>query len=315
MMQSLTIVTPALNEAENIQRFIEQADKFALEKTNRFDVSLIIVDDGSIDGTAYRASNTFNKLSSNIKVRVIRLGINRGQSTALFVGLEKSNSDLTATMDCDGQHTFEVLDQLIARLLENANVHVAAARQTRVNQAWLKQFLSAKFYTALAFFSGIEIESNVGEFRVFDRQTIEMLKSVKDKTQVIRFMLARLKVRQVFVDYEPDKRWSGKTKYSFQKMIKLAGQSISTTTLRPLHLATFASITFLLISAFGIGYSLFSFAVGRTVPGWTSLQVPMLLGFGIILSVISIQNVYLSRIHEIINDYPRYQIETDVSNK
>jgi dolichol-phosphate mannosyltransferase len=313
-MQSLTIVTSALNEAENIERFVKKADNFALAQRDVLEVNLIIVDDGSTDGTSFRASKTFSSLDSNIKIRIIRLGSNRGQSAALFLGIQLSNSDLTATMDCDGQHSFEVLDLLLQRLSESPNSHVAAARQTRVNQGPLKRILSAKFYSLLALVSGIDIEPNVGDFRVFDRLTLELLKSVRDKTQVIRFILARLKVSQSIVDYEPDKRWAGKTKYSFWKMIKLAGNSISTTTLRPLHLATFASILYLLVSAFGITYSLFSYMAGRTLPGWTSLQIPMLIGFGIILAVMSIQNVYISRVHEIINDFPRYQIDSDVSN-
>jgi dolichol-phosphate mannosyltransferase len=313
-MQSLTIVTSALNEAENIERFVRTADKFALTKRDVLEVNLIIVDDGSTDGTSFRASQTFHSLNSSIKIRIIRLGSNQGQSIALFVGIQHSNSDLTATMDCDGQHSFEVLGLLLQRLSDNPNNHVAAARQTRINQGPFKKILSAKFYSSLALISGIEIESNVGDFRVFDRQTLDLLKSVRDKTQVIRFILARLKVSQSIVDYEPDKRWAGKTKYSFWRMIKLAGTSISTTTLRPLYLATVASILYLLVSAFGIAYSLFSYMAGRTIPGWTSLQIPMLIGFGVILAVMSIQNVYISRVHEIINDYPRYQIESDVSN-
>jgi glycosyltransferase involved in cell wall biosynthesis len=95
MTERLAIVIPALNEARAIGQVIEAIDK----RCAGLPYELVVVDDGSTDGTA--------EVAERFGARTIRHRHNRGYGAAIKTGIRSVDTDFVLTMDADGQHRAE----------------------------------------------------------------------------------------------------------------------------------------------------------------------------------------------------------------
>jgi dolichyl-phosphate beta-glucosyltransferase len=91
----ISIVIPALNEATKIRFDAEAAASFI--KDTGFNGEVMIVDDGSTDGTAEAARNA--TIPSSVKLSVIRLEKNSGKGYALKTGIQKTGGDIVLSTD------------------------------------------------------------------------------------------------------------------------------------------------------------------------------------------------------------------------
>jgi len=99
----LAIVVPAYNEERGVGPTVARLREALADVP--FSYEIIIVDDGSSDGTAQRASEC--------GVRVIRLPLNRGYGAALKVGIGASASTFVCIIDADGTYPAEAIPGLM----------------------------------------------------------------------------------------------------------------------------------------------------------------------------------------------------------
>jgi glycosyltransferase involved in cell wall biosynthesis len=107
-MTSLTVLMPVFNERETIETAIERtlaADMAAEER------ELVIVDDGSTDGTAEILAREWPA-----EVRVISHAGNQGKGAAIRTGLEHARGEFTTVMDADLEYDPEEVADLIKPL-------------------------------------------------------------------------------------------------------------------------------------------------------------------------------------------------------
>jgi glycosyltransferase involved in cell wall biosynthesis len=109
-MSDLTIVMPAYNEEHSIRAALEQL----LPACERRGWRVIVVDDGSTDGTASQVE----ALLPRDYLRLIEHPVNRGYGAALKTGVRASDTAWVATMDSDGQHRVEDLVMLYEHLID-----------------------------------------------------------------------------------------------------------------------------------------------------------------------------------------------------
>ncbi|WP_265535914.1 glycosyltransferase [Sphingomicrobium astaxanthinifaciens] len=85
------------------------------------DVEVLVLNDGSTDGTAAAAEAACALLSfpNNIKVRVLDYAQNRGKAAVLNAGLEAAVHDLIVTIDADTRLRSDSLTRLVERLLSD----------------------------------------------------------------------------------------------------------------------------------------------------------------------------------------------------
>ncbi|MDA9645468.1 polyprenol monophosphomannose synthase [Candidatus Actinomarina] len=105
-MQKILLITPTYNESENIEKFIDSTLKFK-------DLSLLVVDDNSPDGTA---SIVERNMQNNSSVKIIKRSGKLGYGSAIIEGYKwgmKNGYDYFIQMDTDFSHRFEDLEGLI----------------------------------------------------------------------------------------------------------------------------------------------------------------------------------------------------------
>ena len=120
MGDSVSIVVPTLNEAGNVGRLIEEL----ATNLKGIDYEIIIVDDGSTDGTTKVAEEAARGLGVNLKV--IERGRRLGLSSAVIDGVRASKGDVIVVMDADLQHPPSVVPRLIEAVSNGADVAIAS---------------------------------------------------------------------------------------------------------------------------------------------------------------------------------------------
>ncbi len=86
-------------------------------------------------------------------------------------------------------------------------------------------------------------------------------------------MVSWIGMRQVAVRYDRDERGGGQTNYPFGHMLLLAIDAITSFSTRPLHIASLVGLGFGFLGFLGVAYAVVGWAIGQTVPGWTSVIV------------------------------------------
>ena len=112
-MISLSLIIPTYNEAKNIPFLIEEI--FAVVDKSKINLEFIIVDDNSPDGTGKIAENMVDKYPIKVINRSGKLGL----GTAVMDGFKLSDREYVGAMDGDMSHNPDILNQMIASLVDN----------------------------------------------------------------------------------------------------------------------------------------------------------------------------------------------------
>jgi glycosyltransferase involved in cell wall biosynthesis len=131
----LSVVVPMYNEIENAAPLIDEVD--AALRDYPFPWELVVVDDGSRDGTGQKLEDHGRTVGPHI--RVIRLWRNFRQTAAMQAGIDASRGDVIVTMDGDLQNDPRDIPKLVAKLLQDDLDLVAGWRKDRQDGFWLRK--------------------------------------------------------------------------------------------------------------------------------------------------------------------------------
>ncbi|MCP4229934.1 MAG: glycosyltransferase family 2 protein [bacterium] len=132
----LTVVIPVYNEERTLEEIFERVEKLDIDK------EIILVDDGSTDGTREILKNIEKKESgadSKNDVKVIYLGKNVGKGAAVRAGIETADSDVLIIQDADLEYCPEEIPGLIKPIFEGQADVVYGSRfmgTNRVFKVW-----------------------------------------------------------------------------------------------------------------------------------------------------------------------------------
>lgn len=139
----LSIALPCFNEAENIERTLEALQ--AWFRASNIDGEIIVVDDGSKDGTP-KILDTLAKTMQNLTV--VHHEVNKGYGAAVLSGCDRATGDIVGFMDSDGQFDPKDFDKLLPLLSKYS--YVTGRRRHRADPFVRK--MNAKLFGLLSFF-------------------------------------------------------------------------------------------------------------------------------------------------------------------
>ena len=305
--KKITIVVPFLNEKENLPVLLERvAGVFA---TRQEDWELLLVDDGSTDGSAEWA---VAQAQANRHVRVVRLSRNFGHQLAITAGLDRADGDAVVVMDADLQDPPETIGAMIDKWREGFEV-VYAVRRSRAGETWLKKYLAAGFYRVFRRLAKVNVPMDAGDFRLVDRCVVDALKEMRELHRFMRGLTCWVGFRQAAVEYDRAARFAGETKYPVWKSARLAFDAITSFSASPLRWIAVLGVGICLLAALWVVYVMVHALVnpGSMQKGWASTIAVMVFLGGVQLVSIGMLGQYVSRIFEEGKRRPLYLVRTD----
>ena len=302
-MKKLSIILPAHNEHGNINPIYKEI-VVALSGC-KYDYEILFVDDGSTDDTL----NQIKKLTnSDSKVKFIELSRNFGHQNALKAGIDATNADVVIMMDCDLQHP----PHLINELLRNYELGYEIVRTHRVDGksvGFIKSKTSSLFYNIISKFSDIKIEEGSADFRLISGSAITQLKSFSEFDLFYRGLIKWMGYKQISIEYKAEERYTGFTKYTYNKMISFGLKGFTSFSTKPLYFAAYLGLFFASTSLMYIPYIVYTFYMGTEVQGWASVIATVAFFGGINLMILGIIGVYLSKLFTQSKNRPHYIIK------
>jgi dolichol-phosphate mannosyltransferase len=253
-MKLLSVVVPVFNEEAVLPLFYEAMAEVLKDLPER--VELVFVNDGSRD----RTLAVLHELRrADERVKIVSFSRNFGHQTAVSAGIWHARGDCVGVMDADLQDPPAVLAAMVARWRAGAEV-VYAVRRTRQGALW-KRACYRLFYRLLRSLAAMDIPLDAGDFCVMDRKVVEVLRAMPEQNRFVRGLRSWAGFRQEAYEYDRPERAQGETKYSFGKLLRLAGDGILGFSVMPLRA----------ISVLGLGVAALSFATAAFYLLWRTL--------------------------------------------
>jgi glycosyltransferase involved in cell wall biosynthesis len=296
----ITVIVPAFNEELAIAATVKNIAHYLGELSSNWDI--VVIDDGSRDQTA----DVVRGLPDKLNTTLVRFSRNFGKEYAITAGLEHAQGDLVICMDADGQHSAELLAQMLEKWREGFEM-VYAVRQDREVESSFKRWGSRIFYRAISLGGQIHIPRDAGDFRLMDRQVVNALLSLPERNRFMKGMYAWVGYKSIGIPYTPLPRSHGESAYSKLKLIQLAWTGVTSFSVMPLRLASAVGTMLSLISfIYGLYVVIDRLFFNESVPGWPTMVAGMMFFAGVQLLFIGILGEYLARIYDEVKGRPSY---------
>ena len=186
-----------------------------------------------------------------------------------------------------------------------------AVRRNR-KEGLLKRLAYAGFYRLWKLTSDVPPPADSGDFCVMDRRVVEVINKLPERNRFLRGLRAFVGFRQVGVEYDRDARRAGVSKYTLEKLVRLASDGLFSFGAAPLRLASAAGVAFCLaaffLAAFVVAWKLTDVSILGMKPsnaaGWTSLAAVILFSAGVQMLLLGVIGEYLARIFEEVKGRP-----------
>lgn len=286
---NISVAAPCYNEGQVLPAFYRRTTETCRQYGS---YEIILVDDGSTDQTW----ETICELSRQDEHVVgIRLSKNHGHQLALSAALAHAGGDRILIIDADLQDPPELLPQMLQTMDQGADV-VYGRRRHRAGESRFKLLTAHLFYRLLRSLSDASIPEDTGDFRLINRNVLEVFNRMPEQERFIRGMISWVGFDQRPIIYDREPRAAGKSKYPLRKMLRFAANAVTSFSTRPLRLASYLGLLVGCLCLLAIVYLLLAHFKGQTVPGWTSLIVIVLFVGALQLFVLGIIGEYLGRL-------------------
>jgi len=301
----ISIVIPTYCEEGNIVELYEQL-KRQLSKSEIHSFEIIYVNDGSHDNSLMKIKELTVR---DNRVKFIHFSRNFGHQNALRAGLDFAQGAAVISMDADLQHPPELIPTLID-FWRAGNKIVYTKRKDTSDLSFFKKLTSKMFYKLVNYLSETKLEEGTADFRLLDRSVVEALKNFNENNLFYRGIIPGLGFKQHGVEYIPNERFSGNTKYTFSKMVRFALTGITSSSAKPLYFSIYLGAFLALCSFFYALYAIYvSLFTTEAVAGWTSTIASILFIGGIQLMMLGIVGIYLGKLFSESKKRPNYIIE------
>ena len=232
---SLSIIIPLYNEEDNIAPLHARLQEVLGAMDTPYEI--IMVDDGSRDGTADRLQELAQR---DPRVKVIHLRRNFGQTPAMMAGIDAAEGDILIPMDGDLQNDPADIPRLLAKLDEGYDV-VSGWRKDRQDHPLKRNLPSKVANFVISRISGVHLHDYGCSLKAYRKQIIKDVKLYGEMHRFIPIYATwqGAKVTEVGVTHHP--RVHGVSKYGIDRTIKvildlIVVKFLDTFAQKPMHL-------------------------------------------------------------------------------
>lgn len=301
MKPVFSIIAPIFNEIESLPELHRRISE-VMGKTGE-EWEMVLVDDGSTDGSSDMIREMAKK---EPQIRPVIFARNYGHQIAVTAGMDFSRGDAVIIIDADLQDPPEVILELISKWREGYQV-VYAQRAEREGETWFKLATASAFYKLIYRITDVKIPMNTGDFRLLDRQVVQVMNSMRERHRFLRGISAWVGFKSIGVSYKRAARFAGKSKYPLKKMLKLALTAITSFSFLPLQIATWLGIGSITLSILGlIAMIILRLTGSQFLVGQTATLFTIIFLGGVQLLSLGILGEYIGRIYDEVRGRPLY---------
>lgn len=308
LVKHISIVVPAYNEhvllPETIGTIYTQ-----MQSLPAYSFEIVIVNDGSRDATR---SVITDLTKTYPEVKWVDFSRNFGKEIALSAGLEYATGDAVITLDADGQHPISKIPDFLSAREE----WYAIVYNKRPEIQWasiLKRVTSRGFYKVFNLLSDVKMESQTTDYRLLDRRVVDVFKTFSEKNRMYRGIIDLIWFNKKALEFDalpsPDGRAPS---YNYSKLMKLAIDSITSFSVRPLKAISWLWVLITTLSAAWL-LAIFVMLVFMNNPRWiTNLWAFTLINtffMWIVMMWLGLIAVYIAKIHEEVQGRPLYIVQ------
>jgi glycosyltransferase involved in cell wall biosynthesis len=288
----VSIVVPALNEEAALGELVGELEGVMTTLGGPWE--LIVVDDGSVDGTWARL---IELKRTRPNVTAVRLRRNFGKAAALAAGFRHARGQIVVTMDADLQDDPREIPHLIAKLSEGFDL--VSGWKARRNDPWTRRALSRMFNRVVGTLTGVRLHDLNCGIKAYRHGVVEELRLYGDLHRFIPVLASYrgFRVGEIPVNHRP--RAHGRSRYGLGRVFRgffdlLSVLFIGRYRYRPLHFFGGAG---LLLETAGLGVC--AYLTVLKVSGEAIGQRPLLI-LGALLVIVGVQFFFMGLLCELI---------------
>jgi polyisoprenyl-phosphate glycosyltransferase len=297
----LSVVVPVYGCADCLLALHDRLTTSVAQVTDRYE--FVFIDDRSVDdGWA-----VLQRLAvRDPHVRAFRLSRNFGQDAAITAGLAQARGAWAVVMDCDLQEAPEDIPRMWAAAGEGYDI-VRTIRRGWRHSAFRRA--TSRFYRRLTLET--DVRPDYSNLSLLSRRVVDAFLRLRDRDREYMIALDWLGFDSTAIEIEHHERHAGTSGYTFERLVRVALDGMffrSTVLLRLVVLVGFVvALAGIVVAAFEIAD--YFLEPDKTVPGYTSLAVLLLLLAGVIIASVGVVGLYVGRIFEQVKDRPLYLID------
>jgi glycosyltransferase involved in cell wall biosynthesis len=304
-MVALSIVVPCFNEEACLAPLHERLSAAARNSVGD-DYEIVLVNDGSRDAS-WPLMRTM--AARDPHVVAVNLSRNHGHQLALTAGLDLCRGEMILIIDADLQDPPELLPDMVKAMRSEGADVVYGVRRSRSGETAFKRATAHGFYRLLSRATEVDIPLDAGDFRLMSRRALDALLAMPEQARFIRGMVAWIGFKQVPLAYDRQERFAGRTKYPLKKMMRFAFDALTGFSSAPLKLASHAGLWLSFGSVLLVVYIAYAWAAGRSIPGWTSLMLVVVVLGAIQMFALALMGEYIGRLYNESKRRPLYIVE------
>lgn len=298
----LSLVVPAFNEERGLAAALREMQ--ARAAGTGLALQLVVVDDGSVDGTWKVLASLAAEIPA---LHAIRLSRNFGKESALAAGLDAADGEAVIILDADLQHPPALIGEMVRLWRSEQWDVVEAVKSDRGRESWLQRITRRWFYRIAGALTGYDLQ-DASDFKLLDRKVVDAWRQLGERVTFFRGLVAWLGFRRTQVYFDVPARSDGRSRWSLPRLMGLATDAVTSFSALPLQLVTALGVLTLLIGAALGVQALRLWYVGAALPGFTTVILLQLIIGGFLMISLGIIGTYLARIYDEVKARPRYVV-------
>ena len=211
----ISVVVPLYNEEESLPELVAWIDRVA--KANNLTYEIIMVDDGSTDGSWGVVKELKTKYPA---IRGISFVRNYGKSAALYCGFDMAQGEVVFTMDADLQDSPDEIPAMRRMILEEGYDLVSGWKRKRydpIGKRWPSKFFN---FTARVM-SGIKLHDFNCGLKAYRRKVVKSIEVYGEMHRYIPILAKHAGFKRIGEKVvEHQERKYGVSKFGLERMVK-----------------------------------------------------------------------------------------------
>jgi len=300
----VSFVVPLYNTGEGLRSLLDAFRALSLPET----WELVLVDDGSTDGTAMAARRAVVDFPASVSV--VELARNFGEHAAVMEGYRHGCGDFVVNLDDDLQNPPSEAVKLVRHLRES-DAEVVYSRYAKKKHHWARNVASWLANCCATFLLGKPKDLYLSSFRALRRDLVGRIVAYRGPYPYVDGLILGATNRIATLEVEHVERQGGRSGYTLRKLIRLALSLLFDFSVMPLRIASVLGVLLCVLGGLILAeVVLETLFVGQRQLGWGSLMGALAVFSGAQLLMLGIIGEYIGRAFLTVSGKPQSLVRT-----